>query len=104
MSKRATGTFTTVFEPLTGEEGWLGHARVLKTIEGDLIGTGRAAFVHLRLCVAVTKISPSPIASKRVLAGGLAAGGVRFASSRHTSPSRRGAWSGSIAPRMPDMD
>jgi len=23
MSKRATGTFTTVFEPLTGEEGWL---------------------------------------------------------------------------------
>ena len=39
---RATGTFTTAFEPLAGEDEWLGHARILKTIEGDLVGTGRA--------------------------------------------------------------
>jgi hypothetical protein len=39
---RATGTFTTAFEPLASDDEWLGHARILKTIEGDLVGTGRA--------------------------------------------------------------
>jgi hypothetical protein len=39
---RATGTFTTAFEPLVSADEWLGHARILKTIDGDLVGTGRA--------------------------------------------------------------
>ena len=42
MTERATGTFTTVFEPLASEDERLGRARVLKTIEGDLVGAGRA--------------------------------------------------------------
>ena len=52
MSKRATGTFTTVFEPLTSEDEWLGRARVVKTIEGDLVGGGRAEMLSVGTAVA----------------------------------------------------
>jgi len=51
MSKRATGTFTTVFEPLTSDDEWLGRARVLKTIEGDLVGSGRAEMLSVGTAV-----------------------------------------------------
>ena len=43
----ATGTFTTAFEPLTADDERLGHLRVLKTIEGDLVGTGRAEMLSV---------------------------------------------------------
>jgi hypothetical protein len=52
MSKRATGTFTTAFEPLTSDDEWLGRARVLKTIEGDLVGSGRAEMLSVGTTVA----------------------------------------------------
>jgi hypothetical protein len=42
MTRRATGTFTTVFEPLPLDDDAVSLMRVLKTIEGDLTGTGRA--------------------------------------------------------------
>jgi Protein of unknown function (DUF3224) len=51
MTERATGTFTTVFEPLTSDDEWLGHLRVLKTIEGDLVGTGRAEMLSVNTAV-----------------------------------------------------
>ncbi len=47
MSKQATGTFTTSFEPLTSDDEWLGHARVLKVFEGDLVGSGRAEMLSV---------------------------------------------------------
>jgi hypothetical protein len=52
MSKRATGTFTSAFEPLESTDEWLGHARVLKTIEGDLVGSGRAEMLSAGTTVA----------------------------------------------------
>jgi hypothetical protein len=51
MTERATGTFTTVFEPLTSDDEWLGHLRVLKTIEGDLVGAGRAEMLSVGTAV-----------------------------------------------------
>jgi hypothetical protein len=47
MSRRATGTFTTTFEPLPADDETLGHMRVHKTIEGDLTGTGRAEMLSV---------------------------------------------------------
>ena len=47
MTKRATGTFTTVFEPQESAEAWLGRARVLKTIEGELTGSGHAEMLSV---------------------------------------------------------
>jgi hypothetical protein len=51
MTVRATGTFTTVFEPLAADDERLGHMRVLKTIEGDLTGTGRAEMLSVGTAV-----------------------------------------------------
>lgn len=47
----ATGTFTTTFEPLPSDDERLGHMRVLKTIEGDLSGTGRAEMLSVGTAV-----------------------------------------------------
>ncbi|MEV6599400.1 DUF3224 domain-containing protein [Actinoplanes sp. NPDC051346] len=47
MTRRATGTFTTVFEPLPIDDDTLGRTRALKTIEGDLAGTGRAEMLSV---------------------------------------------------------
>lgn len=47
MTRRATGTFTTVFEPLPIDDDALSRMQVLKTIEGDLIGTGRAEMLSV---------------------------------------------------------
>lgn len=42
MTRRATGTFTTAFEPLPIDDDTISRTEVRKTIEGDLTGTGRA--------------------------------------------------------------
>ncbi|MGA5300770.1 DUF3224 domain-containing protein [Nucisporomicrobium flavum] len=47
MSRRATGTFTTTFEPLPADDDMLGRTQVHKTIEGDLTGTGRAEMLSV---------------------------------------------------------
>ncbi|UQU63219.1 DUF3224 domain-containing protein [Couchioplanes caeruleus] len=47
MSRRATGTFTTTFEPLKADDDTLGRMQVHKTIEGDLVGTGRAEMLSV---------------------------------------------------------
>ncbi|MFI7597680.1 DUF3224 domain-containing protein [Actinoplanes sp. NPDC049681] len=47
MTRRATGTFTTVFEPLPIDDDALSRMRVDKTIEGDLTGTGRAEMLSV---------------------------------------------------------
>lgn len=47
MTRRATGTFTTVFEPLPIDDDALSRMQVLKTIEGDLTGTGRAEMLSV---------------------------------------------------------
>jgi hypothetical protein len=44
---RATGTFTTVFEPLPIDDDTISRMRVDKTIEGDLTGTGRAEMLSV---------------------------------------------------------
>jgi hypothetical protein len=51
MTKIATGTFTSTFEPLTSDDDRLGHLRVLKTFEGDLVGTGRAEMLSVGTAV-----------------------------------------------------
>ncbi|MEV4637301.1 DUF3224 domain-containing protein [Actinoplanes sp. NPDC049548] len=47
MTRRATGTFTTVFDPLPIDDDAIGRMRVDKTIEGDLTGTGRAEMLSV---------------------------------------------------------
>ncbi|OJF12719.1 DUF3224 domain-containing protein [Couchioplanes caeruleus] len=47
MTRRATGTFSTVFEPLPIDDDTLGRTLVLKTIEGDLTGSGRAEMLSV---------------------------------------------------------
>lgn len=51
MTKRATGTFTSTLEPLTGDAEWLGRLRVAKTFEGDLVGAGRAEMLSVGTAV-----------------------------------------------------
>jgi hypothetical protein len=51
MNKHATGTFTTVFEPQDSAEQWLGRARVRKTIDGDLTGSGHAEMLSVGTAV-----------------------------------------------------
>jgi hypothetical protein len=48
---RATGTFTTTFEPLPSDDEAIGRMRVHKTIEGDLSGTGRAEMMSVGTAV-----------------------------------------------------
>jgi hypothetical protein len=48
---RATGTFTTTFEALPSDDEAIGRMRVLKTIEGDLTGTGRAEMMSVGTAV-----------------------------------------------------
>ena len=48
---RATGTFTTTFEPLPSDDETIGRMRVHKTIEGDLAGTGRAEMMSVGTAV-----------------------------------------------------
>ncbi|MGX6604218.1 DUF3224 domain-containing protein [Micromonosporaceae bacterium Da 78-11] len=48
---RATGTFTTTFEPLPSEDETIGRMRVLKEIAGDLTGTGRAVMMSVGTAV-----------------------------------------------------
>ncbi|BCJ51110.1 hypothetical protein Asp14428_25850 [Actinoplanes sp. NBRC 14428] len=47
MTRRATGTFTTVFEPLPIDDDTIGRTQVLKTFEGDITGTGRAEMLSV---------------------------------------------------------
>jgi hypothetical protein len=47
MTRRATGTFTTVFEPLPIDDDTISRMQVLKTLEGDLSGTGRAEMLSV---------------------------------------------------------
>ncbi|MEV8507639.1 DUF3224 domain-containing protein [Actinoplanes sp. NPDC051475] len=47
MTRRATGTFVAVFEPLPIDDDVLSRMQVLKTIEGDLTGTGRAEMLSV---------------------------------------------------------
>ncbi|MFI5491996.1 DUF3224 domain-containing protein [Actinoplanes sp. NPDC051859] len=47
MTRRALGHFTTVFEALPIDDDTLGRMRIDKTIEGDLIGTGRAEMLSV---------------------------------------------------------
>ncbi|MFI5933323.1 DUF3224 domain-containing protein [Actinoplanes sp. NPDC051494] len=47
MTERATGTFTTTFEPLPSSDETLGRMIVSKTIEGGLRGTGRAEMLSV---------------------------------------------------------
>jgi Protein of unknown function (DUF3224) len=47
MTRRATGTFTTAFEPLPIDDDTISRMEVRKTIEGDLIGTGRAEMLSV---------------------------------------------------------
>ena len=47
MGHRATGTFTTTFEPLASDDETLGRMEVRKTIEGDLTGTGLAQMLSV---------------------------------------------------------
>jgi hypothetical protein len=51
MSQRATGTFTTAFEPLPSDDATIGRMRVRKTIEGDLTGTGVAEMMSVGTAV-----------------------------------------------------
>ena len=51
MSERATGTFTTAFEPLSSDDESIGRMRVRKTIEGDLTGTGVAEMMSVGTAV-----------------------------------------------------
>jgi hypothetical protein len=51
MSERAIGTFTTAFEPLSGDDEWIGRMRVRKTIEGDLTGDGLAEMMSVSTAV-----------------------------------------------------
>ena len=52
MSKRATGTFTPAFEPLSNDDDdFLGRLRVRKTFEGDLIGEGVAQMMSVGTAV-----------------------------------------------------
>lgn len=48
---RATGTFTTTFEPLSSDDETIGRMRVHKVIEGDLSGTGRAEMMSVGTAV-----------------------------------------------------
>jgi hypothetical protein len=48
---RATGTFTTTFEPLPSDDETIGRMRVHKVIEGDLAGTGRAEMMSVGTAV-----------------------------------------------------
>ncbi len=47
MSHRATGTFTTRFEPLPIDDDTLSRMAVEKTIEGDLTGSGRGEMLSV---------------------------------------------------------
>jgi Protein of unknown function (DUF3224) len=47
MNHRATGTFTTRFEPLPIDDEALSRMLVEKTIEGGLTGTGRAEMLSV---------------------------------------------------------
>ncbi|GAA2465950.1 DUF3224 domain-containing protein [Winogradskya humida] len=47
MGQRATGTFTTTFEPLDSGDPVLGRMLVEKTIAGDLTGTGHAQMLSV---------------------------------------------------------
>ncbi|GGQ52399.1 DUF3224 domain-containing protein [Couchioplanes azureus] len=47
MTRRATGTFSTVFEPLPIDDDALSRMRVTKTIEGDLTGTASAEMLSV---------------------------------------------------------
>jgi hypothetical protein len=47
MSERATGTFTTAFEPLSSDHDFIARMRVRKTIEGDLAGDGVAEMMSV---------------------------------------------------------
>lgn len=51
MSERATGTFTTAFEPLPSDDDTIGRMRVRKTITGDLEGTGVAEMMSVGTAV-----------------------------------------------------
>ena len=51
MSERATGTFTTAFEPLSSYDESIGRMRVRKTIEDDLTGTGVAEMMSVGTAV-----------------------------------------------------
>src|SRR3982750_692991 len=48
---RATGTFTTTFEPLPSDDETIGRMRVHKSIEGDLAGTARAEMMSVGTAV-----------------------------------------------------
>jgi Protein of unknown function (DUF3224) len=47
MTTRATGTFRAEFEPLPSDDETLGRTRVLKTFDGDLVGSGRAEMLSV---------------------------------------------------------
>jgi hypothetical protein len=51
MTERATGTFTTAFEPLSGDGDFIGRMWVRKTIEGDLTGDGVAEMMSVGTAV-----------------------------------------------------
>ncbi|AGZ40223.1 DUF3224 domain-containing protein [Actinoplanes friuliensis] len=51
MTERATGTFTTAFEPLTSDDETIGRMRVRKTISGDLTGSGVAEMMSVGTAV-----------------------------------------------------
>ena len=51
MSERATGTFTTAFEPLSSADDFVGRMRVRKTIQGDLVGDGVAEMMSVGTAV-----------------------------------------------------
>jgi hypothetical protein len=51
MSERATGTFTTAFEPLPSDDAAIGRMRVRKTIQGDLSGEGVAEMMSVGTAV-----------------------------------------------------
>jgi hypothetical protein len=51
MTRRAIGTFTTAFEPLTSDDDFIGRMRVRKTIAGDLTGEGLAEMMSVGTAV-----------------------------------------------------
>ena len=51
MTERATGTFTTAFEPLPSDDETIGRMRVRKTITGDLEGAGVAEMMSVGTAV-----------------------------------------------------
>ena len=51
MTERATGTFTTAFEPLSAEDDFVARMRVRKTIQGDLAGDGVAEMMSVGTAV-----------------------------------------------------